>query len=99
MSRRHRRVVALIALLGLVAFLPFAEGPMPGWMAWFSFASTVVLVLGGKSILAPLIQRPVGFRVGERGDPADELNTDGVGNLDPDARTRLAQVRQDPGAS
>jgi RsiW-degrading membrane proteinase PrsW (M82 family) len=83
----RRRVVALIALVALLAFLPFAEGPMPGWMVLFSFAATVVLVLGGKSVLAPLIQRPVGTRVGELGDPADEI-ADAVDDDDPAVEVR-----------
>lgn len=46
---------------------------MNWFMAVFSLASTAVLVIGGKRVVAPLVQRPVGTRAGELGDPRDDV--------------------------
>ncbi|TVR24677.1 MAG: hypothetical protein EA389_10830 [Ilumatobacter sp.] len=72
------RRVALVGLALVVAVvIDLATGyPVPGRMAAFSLVATFVLVLGAKWLSAAGLQQPVGSRVGELGDPADDIDID-----------------------
>jgi hypothetical protein len=48
----------------------------PGRIALLALASSVVLVVGAKSVLAPILSRPAGSRPGELGNPLDDLLDD-----------------------
>lgn len=69
---------ALVAVTLVAAFLAdLAVGASwPGRIAVFGLAASAVLVIGAKFVLAPLVARPAGTRVGELGNPADDLEVD-----------------------
>jgi hypothetical protein len=52
----------------------------PGRIAVVALAASGVLVIGAKSLLAPIVSRPAGARAGELGDPRDDL--DDLGELE-----------------
>jgi hypothetical protein len=84
------RRIGLVALALVVAVvIDLATGyPVPGRMAAFSLAATFVLVLGAKWLAAAGLQQPIGTRVGELGDPADDID----GDAEPDSGPESARV-------
>lgn len=71
-----RTVVVTAALV--VAFLAdLAVGASwPGRTAVVALVSSAVLLVGAKSLVAPIVSRPAGSRAGELGDPCDDLGPD-----------------------
>lgn len=72
---------ARIALVGGALALAFVAdlavgASWPGRTAVVALAASVMLVVGAKSLLSPLVARPVGSRVGELGDARDDLRDD-----------------------
>lgn len=69
------RTVMVTAALVAAFLADLAVGASwPGRIAALAFASSVVLVIGAKSVWAPVVSRPAGSRVGELGNPADDLD-------------------------
>jgi hypothetical protein len=70
--------IAVVTAALVAAFLAdLAVGAArPGLTAAVALASSVVLVVGAKSLVAPIVSRPAGSRVGEVGDPCDDLGPD-----------------------
>lgn len=77
MNRRH--VLGGAAVIGLLVVSVLADlavgNSPPGQMAVFSLGSALVLIAGAKLIGGVWLSRPAGSRVGELGDPADDLDT------------------------
>jgi hypothetical protein len=69
---------AVVAVMFIVAILAdVAVGASwPGQFGLLALVATLVLVIGSKSIVAPIVSRPAGSRVGELGDPRDDLDHD-----------------------
>lgn len=78
MNRDRMVTVALVvAAIGLAVVVDLVAGSaVPGRMAVFALASTFLLVLVPKQLAAWFLQRPVGTRPGELGDPADDIADD-----------------------
>lgn len=73
MSRRDTTIVLVAALAVAIAADLVVDATWPGRIALFGLAAATVLVLGAKWIGAAVISRPAGTRVGEAGDPRDDL--------------------------
>lgn len=77
------RVALVGGALALAFIADVAVGASwPGRIAVVALVASVVLVVGAKSLLSPLVARPVGSRVGELGDPRDDLYDDLYDDLD-----------------
>jgi hypothetical protein len=67
--------VATLALVVASTLVDLATGAaVPGRTAVFSLGAAAVLVLGAKWLGAAGVSRPAGSRVGELGDPRDDLD-------------------------
>jgi hypothetical protein len=71
-----RVVVVGIALVAAVLADVVVGASWPGRIAVVALVASAVLVVGSKSLVAPGANRPAGSRVGESGDPRDDLRRD-----------------------
>lgn len=73
-GRRPVVTVAIVVVaLAVATLVEWATGAsVPGRMPLFALGASIVLVLGAKQ-LGRVVSRPVGARVGELGDPADDV--------------------------
>jgi hypothetical protein len=71
-----RAVVVAVALVAAVLADVVVGASWPGRIAAVAFAASIVLVIGSKSLVAPIVSRPAGSRVGELGDPCGDLRSD-----------------------
>jgi hypothetical protein len=71
---------ALVVLAIVVAVMVdvVVDYPVPGRMAVVALGSSFLLVLGAKWLAAAFLQRPVGTRVDELGNPADDISDDWI---------------------
>jgi hypothetical protein len=65
-----------VALVAAVLADVVVGASWPGQIAVVALAASVVLVVGSKSLVAPVVNRPAGSRAGEPGDPRDDLRRD-----------------------
>lgn len=71
---RSAMVVAALVVAVLADIVVGAS--WPGRIAVVALAASAVLVIGSKSFVAPVVSRPAGSRVGELGNPRDDLRSD-----------------------
>jgi hypothetical protein len=67
-----RAVVVAVALVAATLADVVVGASWPGRIAAVAFAASIVLVIGSKSLVAPIVSRPAGSRVGELGDPCGD---------------------------
>lgn len=83
------RAAVVIAALAAALVADLATGASwPGRISVFALASSVVLVIGAKSLVSPIVSRPAGSRVGELGDPRDDLVREDLAGDDRDGGGR-----------
>lgn len=78
-----RPILTKVALVGLALAVAVVvdvliDAPVPGRMAVVALGSSFLLVLGAKSLAAAFLQQPVGTRVGEVGNQADDISGDWI---------------------
>jgi hypothetical protein len=71
-----RAGVVAVALVAAVLADVVVGASWPGRIAVVAFVASVVLMVGSKSLVAPIVSRPAGSRVAELGDQRDDLRRD-----------------------